>query len=336
MSEPELTKSVWEIDSTDYPASASPDEKNRFLLRYAILAPSSHNSQPWRFRVSGNEVDIGADESRWLDAADPTMRELFVSVGCAIENICVAAEHFGSLPRVEYHGGTDTGTVATVTLREESELSTHRPPELFDAITQRSTSHDPFDNRPLEAAVRDELDGVVVEDDVALHLVDEPAVKQSISELQAEGDRRLMDDPEYRTELGHWIGIGALGSSWLMARIGQAVVTHLDLGDREAAKNSKLIESAPLVAVLTTGADDPTTQVKVGQVFERVALLATTVGLAVHPMSQTLERPELRTRLQNILDRRAGVPQHLFRLGYTDGDTGHTPRWPMEFFLSDG
>ncbi|MFD1686275.1 Acg family FMN-binding oxidoreductase [Halobellus litoreus] len=335
MSEPELTRSVWELDSNDYPASAAIDEKIRFLLRYAILAPSSHNSQPWRFRVSGNEVDIGTDESRWLDAADPTKRELYISVGCAIENLCVAAEHFEVEPRVEYHGETDTDTVATVTLHDDSEPSTHRPSELFDAITERSTSHDLFDDRTLDTAVRDELGAVVAEDDVTLHLVDEPAVKQSMSELQAEGDRRLMDDPEYRTELGHWIGLGALGSSWLVARIGQAVVTHLDLGDREAAKNSKLIESAPLVAVLTTESDDPMTQVKVGQVFERLALLATTAGVAVHPMSQTLERPELRTRLQGLLDSTAGVPQHLFRMGYTDEHPEHTPRWPLEAFLVD-
>jgi len=335
MSEPGLTRAAWEIDSNDHPANASTDEKIGFLPRYAILTPSSHNSQPWRFRVSGNEVDIGADESRWLDAADPTKRELYISVGCAIENLCVAAEHFELEPRVEYHGGTDTDTVATVTLRDDSDPSTYRPSELFDAITERSTSHDPFDDRTLDTAVRDELGRVVVEDDVTLHLVNEPAVKQSISELQAEGDRRLMDDSEYRKELGQWIGLGALGSSWLMARIGQAVVTHLDLGDREAAKNSKLIESAPLVAVLTTDSDDPTTQLKVGQVFERLALLATTAGVAVHPMSQTLECPELRTRLQGLLDSSAGVPQHLFRIGYTDVDSGNTPRWPLETFLVD-
>jgi hypothetical protein len=52
-------------------------------------------------------------------------------------------------------------------------------------------------------------------------------------------------------------------------------------------------------------------------------------------MSQTLERPELRTRLQELLDRSAAVPQHLFRMGYTDEETEQTPRWPLEFFLVD-
>jgi nitroreductase len=280
--------------------------------------------------VSWNEVDIGADESRWLDAADQTKRELYISVGCAIENLCVAAERFELEPRVEYHGGTDTDTVATVTLREDSEPSNHRPPKLFDAITDRSTSHNPFDDRTLDTTVRDELDGVVVEEDVTLHLVDDPETKGAISELQAKADRLQMDDPEYRTELGHWIGNGALGSSWLMARIGQAVVTHLDPGDREAAKNSKLIQSTPVVAVLKTRADDPT-----AQAFERIALLASTEDIAVHPMSQTLERPGMREQLEHLLPDDAGRPQHLFRLGYTDGEAKHTPRWPLKTFLAE-
>jgi len=73
----------------------------------------------------------------------------------------------------------------------------------------------------------------------------------------------------------------------------------------------------------------------VGQAFERVALLATTAGVAVHPMSQTLERPELRTRLQARLESGGGVPQHLFRMGYADAEPERTPRWPLQTFLVD-
>ncbi len=331
----DLTRSVWDLDASDFTSSGDIEEQARFLLRYAILAPSSHNSQPWQFRVAGNEIDVGADESRWLEAADPEKRELYISVGCALENLCVAAEHFGFDPQVAYHEPSDADYVATVTLLDDAELSTPRPSELFGALTTRYTSHDPFENRPLGDGIHEELRGLVVEDDISLHLVDNSEMKTAMSELQAEADRLLMADPAYRKELGQWIGVGALGSSWLMAQIGQAVVTHLDIGDREAKKNSTLIESAPVVAVLTTESDDPRARIKTGQAYERVALLATTVGIAVHPMSQTLERPELRTRLGKLLDT-TGVPQHLFRLGYTDKAAAHTPRWPLKTFLDGG
>jgi nitroreductase len=330
----DLTRSVWDLDASDFPSSGDIEERATFLLRCAILAPSSHNSQPWQFRVGGNEIDVGADESRWLEAADPEKRELYISVGCALENLCIAAEHFGFDPQVTYHEPSDADYVATVTLREDAELPTSRPSELFGALTTRYTSHDPFENRPLDDGLRGELRALVIENDLSLHLVDDSETKTAISELQAEADRLLMEDPAYRKELGHWIGLGALGNSWLMARIGQAVVTHLDIGDREAAKNSTLIDSAPVLGILTAASDDSTAQVRTGQAFERVALQATTDGVAVHPMSQTLERPELRTRLGELLDT-TGVPQHLFRLGYTEQAADHTPRWPLETFLDD-
>lgn len=334
MSHTSLTRAVWDVDPDDYPTDGSIEEQATFLLRYAVLAPSSHNAQPWTFDVHDDEIRIGADESRWLDAADPDRRELYLSVGCAVENCCIAAEQFGFDPVVEYHDPDSADHVVTVRLRE-GDPTTPRPSALFDALTTRRTSHAVFDGRPLDADVRERLAAVDGEEGVTLHLVDDAETRAAIGRVQATADRRLMDDPDYRRELGHWIGLGALGSSWLAARIGQAVVTHLDLGDREAAKHSTLIQSAPVVAVLTTDTDDPVTQVRTGRVFERLALLASAAGVAVHPMSQALERPETRQELAAILDTTES-PQHLFRLGYVDEPTEHTPRWPVEAFIGDG
>jgi nitroreductase len=342
MSATELTRSVWKVDADDFPADASTEEQARFLLRYAILAPSSHNAQPWRFRIEGNTVHVAAAESRWLTVADPDKRELFVSLGCAVENLVVAAEGFGFDPAVTYDAD-DTDRVATVTLGGagdgDGDASTERSAR-FDALTTRRTNHDPFDGEPLAPSVRERLVAAVDEDEdededaVTLHLVD-GETKRTVGELQAEADRLQMADSAYRKELGHWIGLGALGQSWLVARVGQAVVSHLDLGDREAAKNSMLIESAPVVAVLTTETDDRRARLETGRAFERVALRASAEGVAVHPMSQLLERSDLRARLAAEIGLDGAKPQHLFRLGGVDEAAGHTPRWPVETVLEE-
>jgi hypothetical protein len=169
MSAAELTRSVWGVDAGDYPADAPLDERLRFLLRYAILAPSSHNSQPWRFRIEGNAVHVAADESRWLRAADPDRRELFVSLGCAVENLVVAAERFGFDPAVSYpDGGTDR--VATVTM--DGGASERRPAVPFDELTARYTSHERFDGASLSAAARERIAAAVDGDRVTLRLVE--------------------------------------------------------------------------------------------------------------------------------------------------------------------
>jgi hypothetical protein len=225
----------------------------------------------------------------------------------------------------------DGGVAAVVTLDPDGDPAV--PSSLFEAITRRHTNHWPFGDRPLEPSVVERFRRTVHEDEVTLWLVDDPDRKRAVGRLQAEADERLMDDPDYRKELGHWIGVGALGGSWLKARVGAAVVTYLDVGDREGRKNSKLVRSAPTLGLLATGADAPVERVKAGGAFERLALVASDAGVAVHPMSQTLERPETRDRLANVLGIDEGVPQHLFRLGYAEGSPERTPRWPVEALL---
>ncbi|MFC7132322.1 MULTISPECIES: Acg family FMN-binding oxidoreductase [Salinibaculum] len=329
----ELTRDVWDLDPDAFPADASLERQVTFLLRYAILAPSSHNSQPWRFAVDGGTVAVRIADDRRLEVADPDGRELHLSVGCAVENLCVAAEHFGFAPDVD--DDPDGGAAAVVSLHPDAEADSPRPPELFDALTARYTSHRLFEDRPIPDTTLGRFRQCAVEDDVTLHLVSDAETKESVAELQAAADEALMDDPDYRRELGYWVGTGALGASWLAARLGQTVVTHFDLGAREGRKNSKFVQRAPLVAVLSTPTDDPTTQVRAGQVFERLALVATTADLAVHPLSQTLERPDARADLADRVGIGDGVPQHLFRVGYADETPEHTPRLPLEAVLED-
>ena len=339
MSASELGTAPWTVDETAYPAGASIAERARFLLRYAVLAPSSHNSQPWSFAVFGDTVEVYPDESRWLEAADPDRRELHLGLGCAVENLVVAAAHFGLATRVGYAGDSPESEAAdaplvSVTLDPDGDPDS-RLAALFGALTDRRTEHGAFEDRPLPASTLDRLRDLADDPGVDLVLVEGGRRADRLAELQAEADERLMDDPAYRRELGHWVGIGALGASWLAARIGQVAVTLLDLGEREGRKNSALLRSAPVVAVLATDGDAVADRVRAGQVFERLALAATPNGVAVHPMSQTLERSASKAEVADLLGLDRATPQHLFRMGYPvdDGGDGHTPRWPVSAVL---
>ena len=93
--QPEASLVAWNIKEGDFPNNSSSEEKLTFLLNYAILAPSSHNSQPWKFNVTKDEILVFVDKSRRLQVADADQRELYVSLGCALENLIIAADHFG-------------------------------------------------------------------------------------------------------------------------------------------------------------------------------------------------------------------------------------------------
>ena len=85
----------WEISFGDFSKQTTTANRLKFLLRFAVLAPSSHNSQPWRFRIEGGSISIFAEASRRLKDSDKNDRQLFISLGCAVTNILIAADYYG-------------------------------------------------------------------------------------------------------------------------------------------------------------------------------------------------------------------------------------------------
>jgi nitroreductase len=319
-----------EVDEADFPQESDSIDKLTHLLRYAILAPSSHNTQPWRFAVDGDQIRVYADKSRWLKVADADQRELHVSIGCALENLLIAAEHFGYGHQVAYlPQGEEDDLVVLVTFEHDGQASSFRSAVLFDAIPERRTNHNVYDAREIPQEDLERLEACCVEEGILLHTTNEAAIKRAVDEMIVRADAMQFADPAWREELGYWMGQGVFGTPWLMSKVAQLAVTYLNMGKGTAKKDSDLLMSAPVLAVISSSTDDRTAQVKAGQVFERVALMATALGIRVHPMSQILEIPEFKAEVAELIPAPDVVPQHTFRLGYAEREEGHTPRRPL-------
>ena len=263
--------------------------------------------------------------------ADADQRELTISLGCALENLLVAAEHFGYGHATTYvPEGEESDLAAVVELRPNGEAREGRPEELFDAIPERRTNHNVFDGRPLPQDVWERLQACDDGDEVSLRLTDDPAIKREVDEMIAEADAIQFADPAWREELGTWLGRGVFGAPWLMAKASQLAVTYLNLGSGTAKKDSELLMSAPVLGVIDSAEDDRESRIKAGQLFQRVALTAATLGVRVHPMSQILEIPELKARVAELIPAGGGTPQHTFRLGFGEAEGEPTPRRPLE------
>ena len=319
------------------------------LVRLATKAPSSHNTQPWRFELRDGSVRARADTDRWLEVADRDQRELYISLGCAAENLVIAARHEGLGPEVALEADSATGgTVATITLgrgndgrgaaQRRGELHVDRPGglDLFEEIPRRRTSHRPFDGRRLPAReldlLRDACDGHGVE----LALLDDEESVRRVADLSAEADREQFGDPAWRRELGRWIGRGVLGARWPVSRIAQAVVTNVNMGESTARKNAALIAGASSVGILWTHTDTHDDHVRAGRAYERIALAASAMGIATHPVSQALEVPRLKDRLATLLPVADAVPHHVFRMGYATDEDRATPRRRPEQMIETG
>jgi nitroreductase len=316
--------------AASFPEAGSIEQKVGFLLDYAVLAPSSHNTQPWQFVVHGNTIELQADLERWLQVADPQRRELYISLGCALENLLVAAERFGFGHEIVFHADADRHRhAATVTLLAEAAPSTCRPAELFDAIVGRATGRGRYQPRSVPQDALAQLRACATDPGIGLWLTDDPALCARFCELVACADRALFRDRDWRRELGEWIGCGSLGDSPLRARLARLALTHLDLGRHQARQDARALRHTPSVGVLHSRRDDRESQIRVGQAFERLALLATNRGLAIQPLSQLLEVPEIGRELQCLLPDPAAWPQHAFRLGYSRAPARRTPRRPV-------
>lgn len=308
----------------------------RDLLRYALLAPSSHNSQPWLFHLSDGRIDLHADLSRWLRVADNDQRELYLSLGCALENLLVAAEQFGYEHDVRLL--PDPGLpewAASIALREGGSPSAHRPPELFEALPRRHTNHRPYTGEPVSYDTLGRLAGVVVEEGVRLVTTRDSEVIHEVEKLVAQADRTQLADPAYRQELGKWIASGALGGPWGLRWVAGAAVGHLDLSRPAARMEAALMESAGALALVVATDDDPSAQLRAGQALERVWLMATHLEIAAQPMSGPIEVPSLRRELGRVLGEGSGFAQHLFRLGHAKPERARRPRRALEE-VSDG
>lgn len=153
---------------------------------------------------------------------------------------------------------------------------------------------------------------------MGLEFLTDESRRAELASLQTRADEQLYADPAYRAELAEWIRRGLLGTTGLRARVTGLAVRYLDVGAREGQKNAALVESAPAVAVLTVETETVPSWLRAGRAFQRLALSATSEGLAVHLMSQILEVERHRDELAALLGLEGATPVHLFRLGEAD------------------
>lgn len=316
----------WTVTAQDFPIDEGPRQRNAFLLRYAILAPSGHNTQPWLFRVSDEGVELRADRTRGLPVVDPDDRELIVSCGAALATFRIAARHFGQRTRVDVLPDPgDEDLLARITVApggpEEADDA-----GLFAAIPERRTNRRAFDDRTVPDNVVNQLLAEAEQERVALHVA-RGDQRTAIAALIAEGDRIQMADKRFRRELAAWVhpnrsrsGDGMRGYGFgfgdLMSYAGPTVIRSFDLGKRQAAKDHALADGSPLLAVFVTSADEPAAWLATGAALQRVLLRARATNLWASFLNQPVEVPELRPGVAAAIGRPDGFPQLVVRFGY--------------------
>jgi hypothetical protein len=289
-------------------------------LRAAVRAPSPHNTQPWRFEVDGQRVDVWLDRERVLAVADPDAREARMACGAAVMNLRLALHAAGRATRLDLlpdRGRPDL--LATVWLGGPRPASPEQQ-GLAAAIERRATNRHPFLERAVPISARLALLRAVDAEGAQLVLLERPSQLGRFAGLLRRADHVQGTDPAFEVELRDWVAEHADRDDGVPRSAGgprPSVGSLLALRryDSDESTVERPYEQDPLVAVLASRGDTAADQVSAGMALQRVLLTATVHGLSVSFLSQPTEVPATRTALRELLGGRL-YPQAGLRFGY--------------------
>jgi hypothetical protein len=316
----------WTVQASEFPREACTMDKLRFVLNYAITAPSSHNTQPWLFRLHGDKVDLIADRTRALPVVDPHDRELTISCGAAIGMLRIALRGFGYESLVELLPNRNEPDLLAIIALGPEHVATATEVKLRDAILRRRTARVRFEHMHPGRQTIATLQQAAAREYVALRFFMSEAQRESLAALIVESDKLQFADPSFRRELASWMharhgfsrdgmSLSSMGVPDLLTPISALAVRTFDVGNGKAAASAEIVEFTPALAVLATDRDRAEEWLLAGQALAHVLVAATAAGLSTGYLNQPIEIPGLRLRLSEMTAPHS-YPQLILRFGY--------------------
>lgn len=293
------------------------------LVRYATLAPSGHNTQPWRFRLHDGGIDVVPDFTRRTPMVDPDDHHPFIGLGAAAENLALAA----AVSSTPGEWCFDPSSSATIVLRYAP--GRIGEPALFTAIPRRRSSRTVYDGKRISTSDQAALIAAAKVPGVDIVLLEGSALSTARN-LVLTGNTLQMADAAFVRELTRWIRFNperalATGDGLFSAASGSTVLPDwlgsamFDRAFNAASENDKYalqLRSTPLIAVFFGAEADPHHWTGVGRAAQRFALQATALGLAQAFMNQPVEVAALRPALAALAELPGRRPDLMMRIGH--------------------
>jgi hypothetical protein len=293
------------------------------LVRYATLAPSSHNTQCWRFKLLEQAIVIAPDVSRRCPIVDPDDHHLHVSLGCALENLSQAALAAGFQANARF----DPAGIGAITVNLDPTRAAATP--LFQAIPERQCTRGDYDGHPLSNVELQLLERAGSGHGVRVMLLTERAAMEDVLEYVVAANTAQMDNAAFVAELKSWIRFGAAeaqrtGDGLFSGASGSPVIPRwlgsplMGLFFNQKSENQRYvrqIRNSAGIAVFVSEASDRAHWIEVGRCYERFALQATALGVRNAHLNQPVEVGAIRPQFASYLKLGNQRPDLVVRFG---------------------
>jgi hypothetical protein len=332
---------------------ANPFER---VVRAAVLAASPHNTQPWKFRLLPDAVDVYADTSRQIGSIDPLLREMHIGVGCAIENLLLSAEALGygwSFDNAASSGDSALQPVLRVRLKKEESKQVS---ELYGAIPNRHTNRTAYLlGKKVDGRLISALSSVKNSDsEIRVFWFQKPEEMRILGDLIIQATEAIIADEAQSTSSFRWMRTSwgdiqslrdgltydAQGMSPALCALAKFMpplgVKETDRYWLEATRETHVATASAFGMIAVREAASLVQRVEAGRLWQRMHLMATLQNLAMHPLSQPVERRDRELQLgqastyakalaelQQDDSWQAVLP---FRLGYASREALPSPR----------
>ncbi len=301
-------------------------EALRYAVSRAVFAPSSHNTQPWQFRVRGATLDLLADRTRSLPVVDPDGRELAISCGAALFHLRMALRAESLDVSVTLRPESTNGDLLARLMVRAGAPPTDDERALAAAMVGRHTARGAYLGLDLPEDFLARAQRDAAQEGARFILLTGETARVELVALVMEGDHQQWSDPPFRRELASWMRSNdstardglfgfAGGLDNVESHLAPLAARLLDLGSRQAIRDRDLADGSPVFAVVCTDGDSALDWIRAGEALDRVLLRAESEDIVVGFLNQPVEVSELRPRLRELIGQ-AGYPQAVVRMGY--------------------
>lgn len=327
---------VWNISWQEFPYEKDLRNQVLFLLQYAILAPSTHNIQPWLFRLTDEGCDFMCDSRAQLSHGDREGRYRAISIGAAVENFIIAANVFQMSPVVV---SSSEEVYARVLLKKSTGVDEHGV-DLLDALCNRVNVRKVFEPRSLPDDLISHIKNKSVGGQCTVHVLSDQRHITRVAELTSKGLRAAHKNTLFRQEIARHIvsnvskkSIGIPGYTLnlplLPSLIIPTLMRYFDLSPVLSKLNHRTVASAPLMCVLTTKHSRRSTWTLAGRIAEHIMIEGERCGISSSIYVAATEFPDTVEKLREILQTDE-QPVFLFCMGYVKDRCKHSQRVSVE------